>query len=153
VKGEIVSVHITKDYRGSRDISPIILNGVNRLISEVSFTLRLIYLRKTNFPLSVEQEAGWASEPLVTSGEEKNILPPPGIETCSCKLYGQWEIFSSLTSSLDQDKWSASFSSRSVPSVKAPPYLVEMLGGLTFPELLYTFCRRSKAVVHILQEK
>jgi hypothetical protein len=45
----------------------------------VNIMFRRTYSRKGN-SVPAEQEAGWASEPVLTFGEEKDLLPLPGLD-------------------------------------------------------------------------
>jgi hypothetical protein len=72
IKGN-VPVHAMKVCKGSRGITPLILNlGTRHMLR------RLYPCQRT--PVRIEQEAGPAPEPVWMLGEEKNLFPLPGFE-------------------------------------------------------------------------
>jgi len=78
VEGKVFPVHVTKAYRGSRRIAPLILHLGARWRSVVSFTSRPLCHRERT-PLPIEFKAGWATEAVWTFWRRQIPLDPAAI--------------------------------------------------------------------------
>jgi hypothetical protein len=67
---------VMKAYRGSRGIALLIVNLGTRWSLVVKLKPQPLY-RRERTPVPFEEEAGWASAPVWTSGEEKLLLLLP----------------------------------------------------------------------------
>jgi hypothetical protein len=72
-------VHAMEAYRGSRDIAPLVINLGTKWRWVVNFKLRSFYPLERS-PVSTEQEAWLATEPVWTFCRKYNILHVPGFE-------------------------------------------------------------------------
>jgi hypothetical protein len=84
--GKVVPLHVMKAYRSSRGTAPLFRNFGSRwrLRWLVNITPRPLYTRERT-PLPAEQEAGRVPAPIWSCGEQKILLPLPGILFCALR--------------------------------------------------------------------
>ena len=80
LKNKVVPVHDVKAYRGSRGIAPLIIDLRTRWRWLVNFKAWLLYQRERT-AVDIEQEAGWAPEPVWKVLQKGTNFSPHGIQT------------------------------------------------------------------------